>query len=73
MRWQKRKAFKPPNSKAPCSKVGRWITQIVAPLTRAAWEKIKYYKTPIPDKDLAAQKRASFNLVLSAIWISAPR
>ena len=54
MHWQKRKAFKRPNSKTDCSKVSRWITHILARLTRAAWEEIKYYKTPlIPDKDLA--------------------
>lgn len=77
MCWQKRKAFKPPNSKTPCSKVGRWITQIVARFTRAAWEKIKYYKTPpIPDKDLAAGGNVHLSILcsgsLSAVWISAP-
>lgn len=75
MRWQKRKAFERPNSKTPCSKAGRWITQIGARLARAAWEKIKYYKTPpIPDKDLAAAETCIFQscaLTLSAIWISA--
>lgn len=65
MRWQKRKAFKPPNkppnSKAACSKVGRWITQIVARLTRAAWEKIKHLTTSlIPDKELAGAETCIF-------------